>query len=126
MPSGKPKNEVKALTYVIGAVAGAVFGVAAGFIKYFLLWRPIAKGVRSCDTKHVYGNMAISMLINVAVLLTVYFLRHQWPYSFEATIIATALGLSLAGKLFPLKAALTQGTATAKSDATEDNQLGAE
>ncbi len=126
MPSGKPKNEVKALTYVIGAAAGAVFGAAAGFIKYFVLWRPIAKGVRTCDTKHVYANMAISMLINVAVLLTVYFVRHIWPYSFEATIIAAALGLSLAGKLFPLKAALVQGTTAAKPDAAENDQLGVE
>ncbi|MCR4962609.1 MAG: hypothetical protein K6B40_01855 [Firmicutes bacterium] len=109
------------MTYGIGAAAGAVFGGAIGLIKYILLWRPIAKGLRTCDAKHIYGNIMISMLIDAAVLMTVYFLRHVWPYSFTATIIGAALALSLSGKLFPLKEALSHGTAATQTDANEDD-----
>ena len=90
------------MTYAIGIIAGLLFGVSVSLLKYLFLWRPILKGSRPCIGKYVYANMTISMLVNVITLLTVYFLRHIWPYSFEATIVSAALALSLMGKLYPL------------------------
>lgn len=91
------------MTYVIGAVCGLVFGAAAGMLKYILLWRPLQRGTRPCDQKHLLVTQGVSMAVNVAVLFSVYFLRHILPFSFEATLIAAAVGLSLMGRLSPLR-----------------------
>ncbi|MEG1536993.1 MAG: hypothetical protein RR387_01760 [Clostridiales bacterium] len=107
------------MTYVLGVAGGLVVGVTAGLLKYLLLWRPILKGSRACSGKNVYGNMGASMMINIITLLTVYFARHIWPYSFEATLVAAALSLGLMGKLFPLTEILAAG----KAEKAEKAQL---
>lgn len=107
------------MTYVIGIIAGVLFGVIVSLLKYLLMWRPILKGSRPCIAKYVYSNMIISMAVNVVTLLTVYFLRHIWPYSFEATIVSTALALSLMSKLYPLSDILAMEKSAKNDDSAK-------
>ena len=51
----------------------------------------------------VLGRMIASYIINAIVLLIVLFVRHLIePLSFEATIIAAAIGLSVIGKVYSI------------------------
>lgn len=80
------------MTYVGIAIAGGLLlGIAVGAAKHFFIWRPYAR--RGGD--NIYGRMAISMAINVLTLLAVFLLRGYWPYSFNFTIAAVAVGLSV-------------------------------
>ena len=84
------------MTYVIGGLAGLIYGAVFGLLKRLVFPKNTEP---NGFMKQVYLYMGVSMLINVVVLLSVYFLRHLWPYSFEATIIGAAVGLSVTGKL---------------------------
>ena len=93
----------QAMTYIIGALTGLAFGALIGFLKYLLLWRPLVMDKRALTAGRLTTAQAISMAVSVAVLLVIFFLRHLWPYSFEATLIAAAVALSLMGRLSPLR-----------------------
>ena len=93
------------MDYVIAIGAGIAFGALCGLLKYLILWRPLHTGKRAMTAKTIYPTQIISLAVNAAVLLSVFFLRHLWPYPFEATIIAVAVSLSVASKLPHLKKA---------------------
>lgn len=93
------------MEYVWGALAGLAFGGAAGVIKYFALWRrtlnaPEDSGITPSS---VYTRMIISNIANVAVLAAVFFLRACMPFDYVAALLGAAAGLSLAGRLAPMK-----------------------
>ena len=93
------------MDYIWGVLAGLVFGGLAGIIKYFALWHrtlnaPEDRGIKPSS---VYTKMIISNVVNVAVLAAVFFLRAYMPFDYVAALIGTAVGLSLAGKLAPMK-----------------------
>ncbi len=98
------------MEYVIGAIAGAVFGGAAGAVKYFVLWRkllnPNYKPDQNTVAKLLYRNMIASYVINIITLLIVFLLRNVMPFDFVATIIAAALALSIANRVFPINKAM--------------------
>ena len=93
------------LIYVISAVVGAIYGVLCGLLKYILLWRKMLTAGDDVYFKNsqVLGRMIASYIINAIVLLIVLFVRHLIePLSFEATIIAAAIGLSVIGKVYSI------------------------
>ena len=91
------------MEYLIAMLAGTALGVIIGAVKYLILWRPLMKNKRKFSAKTITITQAISIVISVLVLLAVFFLRDLWPYSFELTLLFTALSLSLMGRLSPLK-----------------------
>lgn len=93
------------MIYVISAVVGAVYGAGAGLLKYIALWRGMltAGEAERYTNKQVVTRMMIGYVINAVVLLLVLFLRHLIePLDFATTLIAAAVGLSLAGKAYSL------------------------
>ena len=93
------------LDYVWGVLAGLAFGGLAGIIKYFALWHrtlnaPEDRGIKPSS---VYTKMIISNVVNVAVLAVVFIVRKHLPFDFATALLGAAVGLSLAGKLAPMK-----------------------
>ena len=93
------------MDYIWGVLAGLAFGVLAGIIKYFALWHrtlnaPEDRGIKPSS---VYTKMIISNVVNVAVLAVVFILRKHLPFDFATALLGAAVGLSLAGKLAPMK-----------------------
>jgi hypothetical protein len=92
------------LEYVVGALAGILYGGLVGLCKYFFIWRPILspKKDETVTMKKMYLGMFISYAVNVITLLITYFLRDIIPFDFVAFAIATAVALSVAGKAFSI------------------------
>jgi hypothetical protein len=93
------------LEYVVGAFAGILYGGLVGVCKYFFLWRGVlsAKDDATITMKSMYLRMFISYAVNIITLLLTYVVRNIIPFDFVAFAIATALALSLAGKIFSLQ-----------------------
>jgi len=89
--------------YAVAAVAGAAYGTLTGVLKYLLLWRPLLFGRRAANKKNFGVAQIVSLAANIAILFSVFLLRHWWPYHFEVTILATALALSLTGRFTQLR-----------------------
>ena len=92
------------MEYVYGAIAGGAFGWIVGYLKYAILWKKIIKDEANADAA-VSGNMVLkrmiaSWAINAATLFAVYFARNIIPFDFSACIIAAAVALSVAGKIY--------------------------
>ncbi|MBQ9016216.1 MAG: hypothetical protein IJ109_08910 [Firmicutes bacterium] len=87
---------------IAGALAGAAYGSAVGYIKYAALWKRILKTNKKIAAGVLYQHMGISYAINVVTLLIVFLLRNQIPWDFMIVIIAAAVMLSLVGKLAPM------------------------
>ena len=103
-------GENSTLEYVLGAIAGVIFGGAAGAGKYFLLWRRFMDPEYRPDPKKtaklLYRNMALSNIINILTLFVVFLIRNIIPFDFVAMIIATALALSISNRVFPINKAM--------------------
>jgi len=81
--------------YAISLISGLLFGVLVAWLKHVFIWRPFVLG----RSPNGYWRMIASSAVNVFTLLLVYLLRNIWPYSFEFTILAAALGLAVGGRL---------------------------
>ena len=90
--------------YIIAGISGIAYGVIWGLIKYFFLWHPLILGKREFNSKNLMLSQIISMIANIIALLSIYFLRSIWPYSFEVTIIGAAVALALISRISPLQA----------------------
>ena len=91
------------MDYLIAILAGCAYGTAAGALKYLFLWRPFINERRKFTNRNIMVSQTISIIVSVIVLLSVFFLRHLWPYSFELTILGSAIGLSIMSRLSPLR-----------------------
>lgn len=83
------------MEYLIGAIAGLVYGGIVAFLKGRFLWR---RSLQSDTPEHLGGVMAASALsfgINVLALALVFFLRNHLPFHWAACLIATAVGVSV-------------------------------
>lgn len=89
--------------YIIAGILGMACGALVGVLKYILLWRPLIKGQRELNSKNLALSQIISMITNLVVLFSIYFLRSIWPYSFEVTIICAAVSLALISKITSLQ-----------------------
>ena len=91
----------------IALLIGAACGIAVGCAKYALIWkRPLKDGV-ILENTGVYLRMIINSLLDVAAIALIFFMRRALPFGLAAlwswVLIGTALALSLAGILLPLK-----------------------
>lgn len=93
------------MEYIWGALAGLAFGGLVGAIKYYILWHRAAKLPEAGELtpSYVYVRMIASNIVNIAVLATVFLLRDIMCFSFVAALLGVAVGLSVAGKLAPVK-----------------------
>lgn len=87
---------------VEGALAGLAYGFLVGYIKYACLWKRIIKSDKEIAMGALYLHMGIGYAINVVTLLFVFLFRNIMPFNFMAAMLATAVGLSLSGKLAPV------------------------
>lgn len=79
------------MTYVIGAVVGLLWGALAAFVNSRITKSALKKGSNSA----VMTMNAAHMGVDLVALAVVFFLRRLLPFSFEATLIATAAALSI-------------------------------
>lgn len=78
------------MNYVIGALVGIAWGAAVSFLNYFITKRSLAKQ----STSAVMGTNLVRNVVNIVALAVVFLLRKYLPFSYEATLIATAIAMS--------------------------------
>ena len=78
---------------LLGGLSGAAFGVAVALLAVRIGAVCTSRG----GDGGVMAAMTMRMLLDAAALGAVFLLRHVLPLPFEATLIGTALGLSLTG-----------------------------
>lgn len=88
--------------YIAGAIAGAAYGGLIGYIKYFALWRSVIKNNKKMTSGGLYQRMGISYAVNILTLFSIFMLRDVIPWDFMTVMIASAVMLSLIGKLAPM------------------------
>lgn len=95
------------MIYIIGAVSGIIFGAIIAGLKYLVLWHRIVKNGMKTDTEKnsLIVKCIISYCINIVVLLSIYLLRNMVSIymNWIAFITATALAMSLLGKLYSVE-----------------------
>ena len=89
-------------SYIAGALTGAAFGTVIGFVKYTVLWKKTIKENQNISTRALYRHLGVSYAINIATLFFVFIMRDIMPWDFVVVMIATAVMLSLTGKLAPM------------------------
>ena len=77
--------------YVIGAICGVIWGGAAALLNYQISKRSILKD----NTASLLGANVLRILVDLAALAIVFFLRKVLPFRYEATLITTAITMSL-------------------------------
>lgn len=83
------------MEYLIGAIAGLIYGGIVAFLKGRFLWK---RSLESDTPEHLGGVMAASALsfgINVLALALVFFLRRVLPFHWAAALIAAAVAVSV-------------------------------
>ena len=79
------------MNYVLGALAGLLWGALAAFVNLKINQTALKKSTNAA----MLGANAARTAVDLIALGTVFLLRKVLPFSFEATIIATAVSLSL-------------------------------
>lgn len=84
------------MTYVIGAVAGLIFGGIVGALKNRFIWRAyFEREDTSGEASALYTRMIVSNMTNLVVLVAVFLLRNIVPFNGIAFLIGTAVSLTL-------------------------------
>lgn len=84
------------MTYLIGAVVGLLWGALAAFVNSRITKSAIKKGTNNAIMSMNFAHM----FIDLVALAVVFFLRRLLPFSFEATLIATAAAMSIITIIF--------------------------
>lgn len=79
------------MAYVLGAVCGLIWGAAAAFLNFTISKRSIAKN----STSAILGANVLRVAVDLVALGAVFLLRRVLPFRYEATLIATALAMSM-------------------------------
>ena len=87
------------MNYVLGGLAGLVWGAVCGWVNLLIL----KKAIRKNDSKAVMAANLGRMGIDLLALLLVFLLRRVLPFSYEAMMIATAVALSVATLIFAFR-----------------------
>ena len=88
--------------YIESVVIGLAYGFIIGYLKYAILWKRQLRSNDKMDMGALYVRLGIGYAINVSALFFVFLTRTVMPFDFTATIIATAVAMSIAGKLAPI------------------------
>lgn len=97
------------MTYVIGAVAGIVFGGIVGSLKSLFIWRKYGnysgeyEYSGDASGNSIYARAMISYFVNILTLLAAFLARNIVPFDGIAFLIATALTLALMNHVWALK-----------------------
>ena len=76
---------------IIGALCGLIWGAAAALLNFAISKRSIAKN----NTAALMGASIGRIGVDFAALGLVFLLRKVLPFSFEVTMVATAIAMSL-------------------------------
>lgn len=79
------------MNYVFGALVGLLWGALAAFVNLKINQAALKKSSNAA----MLGANTARTAVDLIALGTVFLLRKRLPFSFEATIIATAVSLSL-------------------------------
>lgn len=95
------------MTYAIGAIAGLIFGGAAGHLKNLLIWQKYLKehASENGDAESLgglYARSFISYAVNILVLAAAFFTRNVMPFDGIAFLIGTAVALTIMNKVLAL------------------------
>ena len=103
------------MTYVIGAVAGIIFGGIVGSLKSLIIWKKYGEADPSGDgyqagESSIYARAMISYFVNILTLLAAFLVRNIVPFDGIAFLIATALTLALMNHAWALRQKKTMKT----------------
>ena len=84
------------MKYVYGALAGLVWGALAAFLN----WSISRAALKRNSGGAMLGANAARLAVDLVALGAVFLLRKRLPFSFEGTIIATAVALSMLNIVF--------------------------
>ena len=79
------------MNYVFGALVGLLWGALAAFVNLKINQAALKKSTNAA----MLGANTARTAVDLIALGTVFLLRKRLPFSVEATIIATAVSLSL-------------------------------
>lgn len=100
-------REIIGLTYVLGAIAGIVFGGIIGLLKNILVWHKyIDKKEQSsqyAEASGMYARAMISYFVNIVTLFVAFFLRNILPFDGIAFLIGTAIALAIINHVWAIK-----------------------
>ena len=96
------------MNYVLGAVAGIVFGGIVGTLKSLFIWHKYEKGGSDpnsgpAEANSIYARAMISYFTNILTLLVAFLVRNIVPFDGIAFLIATALTLAAMNHMWALK-----------------------
>ena len=96
------------MNYVLGAVAGIVFGGIVGTLKSLFIWHKYEKGdsdpnADPASANSIYARAMISYFTNILTLLVAFLVRNIVPFDGIAFLIATALTLAAMNHMWALK-----------------------
>ena len=89
------------MKYLIGALAGLVWGALAALLNGYITKKALDK---ASDKAMLLSN-ALRLVVDVVALGAVFLLRNVLPFSFEAALVGTAASLSLLMIVFAYKMA---------------------
>lgn len=99
------------MQYVVGIIAGLIYGCVIGALKYFLLWRKILKSDdsgKAVSMSGVTSRMFIGYAVNAATLISTLLIRSFESVDFAAFAIATAAALSVSGRAASIQKVLSE------------------
>ena len=95
--------------YVIGFLAGAVWGVLGACLNHFILGRALQGGDRN-----VLGANLLRALVDLALLAAVVLARKVLPFPYEMALAGTVSALGMLGVYFAFR------TASGRDDKKEE------
>lgn len=87
------------MTYVWGALAGAVWGLLAALLNAWVTKKCLAKN----SANAMLAANFVHTLVDIAALAAVFLARNVLPVNFAAAIVATAAALSMTTIIFAYK-----------------------
>ena len=88
------------MSYVIGFLAGAVWGVLGACLNHFVLGRALRGGDR-----RVLGANLLRVLIDFILLAAVVLARRALPFPYEMALAGTVSALGMTGIYFAFRTA---------------------
>lgn len=89
------------MKYLIGAVAGLVWGALCALLNGFITKKALDKG----NDKLMLASNGLRLVVDLVALGAVFLLRNVLPFSFEAALVGTAASLSILMIVFAFKMA---------------------
>ena len=89
------------MKYLIGALAGLVWGALAALLNGYITKKALDK---ASDKAMLLSN-ALRPVVDIAALGSVFLLRNVLPFSFEAALVGTAASMSILMIVFAYKMA---------------------